>query len=160
MPKNDVQLLQEIVDKLGGAIASDLSSLRSVAVSAAETALQLEATTAALHTANETLFQQLARLNPSRAGFANSIAAIAATNAQPDTWLLQYNPMRKGATIFNDGSALLYLLLGVGTATSTNYTVAVAGQGYYEVPYSYAGPVRGVWSSATGSARVTEYVGG
>lgn len=157
MPKNDVQLLQEIVDKLGGSIANNLASLSSISESASETASQLAATSAALNTANETLSKQLDRLNPSRAGFATSITGVAATNANPDTWLLQYNPLRKGGTIYNDSAAILYLLLGVGTATSSNFTVQVPPNGYYELPFSYAGPVRGVWSSATGSARVTEY---
>jgi hypothetical protein len=61
--------------------------------------------------------------------------------------------------ISNDSTAILYLLLGSGTASATNYSVALDAKGttasYYEV-WGYRGPIQCVWASANGSALVTE----
>lgn len=69
------------------------------------------------------------------------------------------NANRIGLTVFNDSNAgILYLLLGAGTASSTVFSVALQkGGGYYEVPYGYTGVINGVWSVASGAARVTEF---
>lgn len=65
---------------------------------------------------------------------------------------------RTGATVFNDSSATLYLLLKTGgTASVTNYTVQIPGGGYYELPFMFTGDLIGIWSSATGNARVNEF---
>ena len=70
--------------------------------------------------------------------------------------ILAANAARIGATIWNDSTAILYLRLGTGTASATACTVKMVGDSYYELPFGYAGIVVGVWSSATGAARVTE----
>ncbi len=70
--------------------------------------------------------------------------------------ILAANANRQGATIYNDSSAILYLALASGTASSTSYTIQVAAAGYYEVPGRYTGIITGVWASSTGNARVTE----
>jgi hypothetical protein len=71
--------------------------------------------------------------------------------------LLASNTSRLGATIHNDSTADLYLKFG-STASSTSYTVKLTAQALYEVPgpYIYNGIITGIWSSATGSARITE----
>lgn len=74
--------------------------------------------------------------------------------------LLASNNNRKGATITNDSSAVLYIKLG-STASTTSYTVSVAGSAaapftYYEVPFGYVGAIDGIWASSTGNARITE----
>lgn len=76
-------------------------------------------------------------------GSATTVTVLAANNA------------RKGATVFNDSSAVLYLKLGA-TASTTSYTLQIAANGYYEVPFGYVGIIDGIWASATGNARVTE----
>lgn len=68
---------------------------------------------------------------------------------------LASNADRKGATIQNDSSAILFLKLGA-TASPTSYTVRMVSQAYYEVPYGYTGRVDGVWDAAAGAARITE----
>ena len=83
------------------------------------------------------------------------------SGAASSTSLLASNTARIGATITNESTATLYLLLGTGTASATNYTVAMAGASavpytYYEVPARYTGQIKGIWASATGSARMTE----
>jgi hypothetical protein len=69
--------------------------------------------------------------------------------------LLASNADRKGATVFNDSTAILYLKLGA-TASTTSFTVKLFENSYYEVPFDYTGIIDGIWASATGSARVTE----
>lgn len=71
--------------------------------------------------------------------------------------LLAANSSRLGATIFNDSSALLYLKLGA-TASTTSFTALLGTNDYYEVPFNYTGAIDGIWSSATGAARITEIV--
>jgi hypothetical protein len=84
-------------------------------------------------------------------GAQTSVAANAAS-----VTLLAANTNRKGATIYNDSSAVLYLLLATGPASATANTLQIVGGGYYEVPYGYTGIIVGIWASATGNARVTE----
>lgn len=66
------------------------------------------------------------------------------------------NANRKGLTILNDSTATLYVALGAG-ATATDCTAILPGSmSYYEVPAGYTGQVTGIWSAASGAARVTE----
>lgn len=71
--------------------------------------------------------------------------------------ILAANTARYGATIWNDSTSVLYLRLGAGTASATSCTVKVAADGYYETPYGYTGAIVGIWASANGNARVTEF---
>lgn len=62
-----------------------------------------------------------------------------------------------GRAIFNDSTAVLYVLFGAGASTST-YTVQIGPGGYYEFPAPmYCGEVDGIWASATGNARTTAW---
>jgi len=85
---------------------------------------------------------------------ANTRSSVAA--AATDTLILAASGARLGATIFNDSSAVLYLALGTVAASTTNFTVKMVADAYYEVPFGYTGEIRGIWASATGSARVGE----
>jgi hypothetical protein len=74
-----------------------------------------------------------------------------------DTTILASNASRKGATVFNDSTAVLYLLLSNATSSSTAHTVQIQPGGYYELPFSQGGVYQGIWASdAAGAARVTE----
>ena len=79
------------------------------------------------------------------------------TGAASDTQIIGANANRLGVAIYNDSTASLYLLFANATASATDYTVKLAGSGYIEAPYDYTGVVKGIWSSATGAARVTEF---
>jgi len=70
--------------------------------------------------------------------------------------LLALNTSRIGASIFNDSTADLYVKLGA-TASTSSFTIKLAQDDYYEIPFSYTGVIDGIWSSATGAARVVEY---
>lgn len=69
--------------------------------------------------------------------------------------ILASNTSRKGATVYNDSTALLYLGLG-SSVTTTDFTVPMPPRDYYEVPSGYTGIITGIWAFATGNARVTE----
>lgn len=75
-----------------------------------------------------------------------------------DGVILAANANRRGATIFNDSSATLFLGLGTTAVTATNYSVKLLSGAYYEVPYNFTGQVRGLWATDPndGAARVTE----
>lgn len=88
-----------------------------------------------------------------------STATLTNVNAAAsDTSLLASNGNRLAAFFFNDSTAILYLSLGAGAASTTSYTVQVPPGGYYELPTSpfVTCAVRGIWSAAAGSVRITE----
>jgi hypothetical protein len=94
----------------------------------------------------------------SSVGPTTAAVASVADSASSGT-ILAANTSRLGASVYNDSSAALYLLHGAGTASATNYTVAIYPNGYYEVPFGYTGELTGVWASDPndGAARVTEW---
>jgi hypothetical protein len=65
------------------------------------------------------------------------------------------NASRKGLTVANISTSVLYIKLGSGASTSS-LTARVASNGYYEVPFGWTGIVTGVWVTANGNAYVTE----
>jgi hypothetical protein len=69
--------------------------------------------------------------------------------------LLSANTSRKGATIHNDSTQIVYVKFGT-TASATSYTVKMVADAYYEVPFGYTGRIDGIWASANGNARITE----
>lgn len=76
-----------------------------------------------------------------------------------DGLLKAANASRVGLVISNDSTAILYVLLGTGTASATNYTYALPAKGTVAVSQvisGYTGMVRGIWGSANGFAMVTE----
>lgn len=96
-----------------------------------------------------------------RLGGPTTGAITSVNDAAVDTTILASNANRKGATIFNDSTSILYLALANVTASTTVYSVQVPAGGYYELPVNqggvYTGIIKGIWSAdASGAARVTE----
>ena len=89
---------------------------------------------------------------------ATDATRTAVASAESDTHLVAATSVRRGLTVFNDSSAILYLCLGTATASTTDYTVQVPAGGYYEAPDRFTGEVRGIWASADGFAYITELV--
>lgn len=85
-------------------------------------------------------------------GTQSSVAGTVTAN----TTILAANTARRGASVFNDSTAVLTLALG-GTQSATVFAVKLASQQYFEVPAGYNGAITGSWATATGSARVMEY---
>ena len=68
------------------------------------------------------------------------------------------NPSRLGCSVWNDAAGTLLLLCsGSGKAGPDNFSVALNKNDYFECPFGYQGEVQGVWLTAGGFARVTEY---
>lgn len=74
-----------------------------------------------------------------------------------DVTILASNANRVGGSVYNDSTAILYLLAGSGTSSTTNYSLQLAANDYFEIPAHYTGVLKGIWASATGNARVTEF---
>lgn len=70
------------------------------------------------------------------------------------------NASRKGLSIFNDSTEILYIKFGA-TATTTSYTVKIAAQGYWELPRGnglYTGIIDGIWANnGSGFSYATEW---
>lgn len=89
----------------------------------------------------------------SAASAAISSVASSASNIN----LLASNANRKMAAIYNDSTATLYVKLGA-TASTSSYTVQLISGAYYELPVpAYSGQIDGIWATANGNARITEY---
>lgn len=88
---------------------------------------------------------------------ASTATATTVADVAVDALLLAANEARVGATVYNDSSATLYVTLG-RAGSSTDFTVKLNPNDYYELPGGYLGSVHGVWSAdtAAGAARVTE----
>lgn len=91
---------------------------------------------------------------------ASTATLTSVASANSDTSLVAANPKRKRLTIANTDTAILYVLLGSGTSSATNFNVQIAAStGYWECPVAYTGPVRGIWATDnSGVALITEYV--
>lgn len=73
--------------------------------------------------------------------------------------LLASNTSRKAAYIFNDSTATLYIgMVAHASLSTSNYTAQVPPSTLWEMPIYpiYTGEISGIWSSATGNARITE----
>jgi hypothetical protein len=87
---------------------------------------------------------------------AATTAVTSVNDSAANQTLLASNANRLGATIHNDSTVALYLKLGA-TASLTSFTVKMAADSYFEVPYGYTGIIDGIWASdASGAARITE----
>lgn len=86
---------------------------------------------------------------------ANATTTSVAGSASSVT-LLAANANRVAYSVYNDSTAILYLLEdNSAAASSSNYTLQVAPGGMW-INDEYTGKVVGIWASATGNARITE----
>ena len=92
----------------------------------------------------------------SRAVGSAAAGVTSVASAAVNTNLLQSNVNRLGFAVFNESTAVLYLKCAAN-ASVTSYTVQIAAGGYYEAPYNYVGQVDGLWATANGFARITEF---
>lgn len=85
----------------------------------------------------------------STAGVASSATTVT---------LLAANTSRKGASIYNASTAILYVQEGgAASIASGGYNVAIPASGYYELPTPvYKGVLNGIWASANGYAQMKE----
>lgn len=127
--------LQTALGDISGVVGQNtmVNSL-PVAIASNQSAIPVTNTEVAMATGTQT----------SVAGSASSVTLLAA------------NASRLNASIYNDSTAILYIRCQA-TASTSNFTVKLFPEGYWEVPKRYTGIIDGIWASATGNARVTEY---
>ncbi len=89
--------------------------------------------------------------------------AVSTTSSVPgnaaSVLLLSSSADRLGASIYNDqgaNTATLYVKFG-GAASLTDFKIAIPPNSYYEFAFPcFTGEVYGIWSAATGNARISE----
>ena len=89
-----------------------------------------------------------------------SSSTVTTVNAvASDTTLLASNANRKGFIIFNNSTAILYVLLATGTSSSTNFSILLNQNESLIIDNTclYTGIIKGIWASATGDCKVTEF---
>ncbi len=79
---------------------------------------------------------------------------VASTTA--NQIILAANASRKGATIWNNSTANLFIEFGAAATTSA-FTAELSPGGYYEIPFKYTGAISGIWSAVNGNALVREF---
>jgi len=89
---------------------------------------------------------------PTTSNATQSIVPAVTTS----TVLLAANTVRRGATIFNDSTATLYVNFGATANPTDNYVVPLDSKAYYEVPFAYTGVISGIWSAVNGNAQIYE----
>ena len=89
-------------------------------------------------------------------GYTTATTANVSSSASNVT-VFAANGQAHGRAIYNDSTAVLYLKFGA-TASTTSYTVQLASNTAYSFPTPvYCGQVDGIWASANGAARTTEW---
>lgn len=92
-------------------------------------------------------------------GKAAGATVTSVNSAATSTTIIAANRYRAGVSVTNTDANALYLLVGGGTASTTNYSVKLVSDGYFEVPYNFTGAITGIWAAdGSGTALVTEYV--
>lgn len=101
----------------------------------------------------------MALYNPASVIVSPSIATTStpsAVNASTTSvTILALNSNRKGATIWNNSTADLYIDFDSAASTS-DFAVKLSAGGYFELPFDYTGVISGIWSAANGAALVRE----
>jgi sensor c-di-GMP phosphodiesterase-like protein len=100
------------------------------------------------------LFPTANNANPFPTTSTATPSTVAAVTAS--TVLLAAKTTRRGATIFNDSAATLYVNFGATADATDNYVVPLDSKAYYEVPFAYTGVISGIWSAANGNAQIYE----
>jgi hypothetical protein len=97
-------------------------------------------------------------LNPVTIVGATRTAFTQVASGVASVPILAANGSRVGAVISNSDANALFLRLDGGTVTSANYSVSVAANANYNVPFGYTGAITGIWAGdGSGNANVTEF---
>lgn len=135
--------------------ASQLSTLTPLSSVTANAGTNLNTSALALETGGN-----LASINNKLNSQVVSSSTVTTVNASAsDTTLLASNANRKGVIIFNNSTAILYILLTSGTSSSTNFSILLNQNESLIIDNTclYTGIVKGIWASATGDCKVTEF---
>lgn len=87
-------------------------------------------------------------IKPHMAGTATRTSVADSATAVS---LLAANANRKGGSLVNTSSAVLYLGLGTVDPTTSDYTAKVEQDQVYTIPAVYTGQIKGIWASDPGN---------
>lgn len=134
-------------------LASALTSLQTLDNAISGTEMQVDIVAALPSGTNNIGDVDIASIPAATSGGAANVSSSATT-----VTLLASNASRKGFTIYNDSTQILYLKFGA-IASSTSFHVKMVADSYYESPagFIYTGVIDGIWASANGAARVGEF---
>lgn len=87
---------------------------------------------------------------------ASSATVTSVASSASSVAMVAANPNRLDCWITNKSTAILYVLLGGGTATATTaHSIQMASNTNIHLG-NFRGAISGIWASANGSAQVTE----
>lgn len=133
-----------------GAATEDLQLAGNVLLTSIES--RLEALETGQATANSLLAE--IELNTASSGAATAVHTNVAASLTSVT-LLAANAGRRGATVYNDSTAEMLLRLGM-PVSATDFTLRMGPESFFEVPFNWIGAITGMWTAATGTARIEE----
>jgi len=89
---------------------------------------------------------------------SGSVVVTSVASSASSVSLLAANAKRTKVIIQNTSTAILYVLLGGGTATATTaHSIQLASNEKITVE-NFTGAISGIWASANGQANLTEFV--
>ena len=91
--------------------------------------------------------------NPQTSSTATLTSVAASTTTES---LLASNSSRKALSLYNDSISAVYVAFAA-TASSSAYSVKMQPNSFFENSILYQGAVSGIWVTATGNMRITEY---
>ena len=88
-----------------------------------------------------------------------STVAQISVSSSVSTTLLAANSARVAAQIYNNNTQLLYILMGTGAASATNFSILLMSNSYWEVPNDWTGPISALSKTITApNTMVTEMI--
>jgi len=161
----DVQTLRDLLAKFPSEIATEASTALIVAAVQA-TLTEVQAANTKADSTNTKLDSLITSANAATVsevaltagtvtavtGMTRQAAITAVASAAADTQIIASNS-RKGVILMNDSTSDAYVLVGTGTASSTNFSFKIlAGEDRY---LHVADEIRARWITANGFMRVT-----
>lgn len=90
-----------------------------------------------------------------RAGSTQTLSIVTSTTASQT--IVSTNAARRGLIVHNDSTnGVLYLAMDGSTVTTNNWSAKLYPEDRYEMWPIHTGRITGIWSPASGAARVTE----
>lgn len=164
---------------IANSLAVNIASDQVVPISATALPLPTGASTSALQTAGNATLTAISGQLPASLGSKVSASSLSVVLASDETvpislpasttatqtsvassatsvTLLAANSSRKAFTVFNDSTQILYVSF-TATSTTSAYSVKLFPNGAYLSDFIYTGIITGIWASANGAAKLTEF---
>lgn len=146
-----VDQLEGFTDGLEGLITSTNTKLDTVNTNLVLIQGYVDGLEALVTTTNTTL----ASIDGKITSATGTISSVAASTSS--VTLLASNSSRKGFKLYNDSNSSCRVAFAA-TASTTSFTIFMGSNDFYEsVLPNYTGIITGIWNTAIGSMRITEY---